>query len=131
VITFWKVIIGQGKQVKRFREDLTGAIAFYRQMRKEGKEVHLVSANRGFPPFKPGHKRYEERPSSKHIWCPYCMKWRQFVYTALRDRDGQVSAAENRCPVCKIPLHDYNVKKYNGYLEHLDMEALKKQVGAW
>lgn len=130
--TKWKVIFRQdGKlRLRRFQDDLESAMAFYKERRATGEETHLVSANKAFPPYKPGHKRYEERPSSKYLWCPYCIKWRAFVFTALR-MDGILGEPRNRCPICTIPITDYWVRKYNGMTEHVDMEALKKSVGAW
>ena len=131
--TYWKVIFRQDGRLrlKRFRADLSSAVTFYKEKRRDGLEVHLVSANRGFPPFKPGHARFEEKPSPKHIWCPYCLKYRLFVYSAIRDKDGQLTSPSNRCPICTIPIYDYHVRRFNGMADHVDMEALKKSVGAW
>lgn len=130
--TKWKVIWReQGKlRLKRFQDKLQDAIAFYREQKGLEKEVYLVCANKGFPPFKPGHKRYVERPSSKHMWCAYCMAWRQFRMTAIRT-DGILGEPQLRCPICTISINDWYIQKYNGLLEHTDMEKLKKLVGAW
>jgi hypothetical protein len=60
--------------------------------------VDIISMTMAFAPKQPGPK--------KHLWCPYCRKYRVFVWDSKFDVD--------RCPVCRITYNDYWVKKYNG-----------------
>lgn len=74
--------------------------------------VDIISLN---VPFKPKG----ESPHKNWYWCPYCNKWRPFIYN---DSFGQ-----NKCIICGISDLDFYVKKYNGLGKQDYIDTYKKK----
>lgn len=104
----WKVLWREGgKFLKRtFVEDKpTEAVAFAKDLKRRGLVVDVVSGRRAYAP-----PRFKEK--GKGIWCPYCIKWRDFDEFSVRC--GEVILAPTlRCPVCHISINDAYVRQFN------------------
>lgn len=108
----WKVIWQEhGKKLlKRFPGDPTPktAVAFAKQLKARGLTVEgVVSQRKAYPP--PAHMR--ER-IGKGIWCPYCVKWRDFREFPVK-LHGITLPSLLRCPCCHISIDDGFVRQYN------------------
>lgn len=125
---WWKVFINEpGGKRKMLRKETVGeAVNTAKEYRAQGFEVDVVSAVKGFAPT----QKAGARPTSKHYWCPYCVKYRVFRFMSVV-KDGFRGPEDLRCPVCHISDHDYNVRKYNHLFEHVDLEAAYKADGAF
>lgn len=79
-------------------------------------EVYVVSARRAYPPPlvdpKWPSKGYQSPPTHGLLWCPYCVKWREFEESAVRVM-GNISPDLFRCPICTISIMDHYVNLYN------------------
>lgn len=106
--------------------EVKDAVARAKELRAQGFVVDVISAVKAYPP----QKNSGPRPSAKHYWCPYCIKYRVFRYMAIR-RHGLKGPEDMRCPVCLISDHDYNIRKYNGMLESIDMQKLYELENAF
>ncbi len=110
----WKVIWTQeGKRLmRRFQGDSpkeSGAVAFARKLRGRGFVVDgVVSQKKAFPPPK-------GKTLGKGVWCPYCVKWRDFRVYAIR-KYSIVVPPILRCPVCQISINDGFVRAYNQHV---------------
>ena len=131
----WKVIWSDPasgkKRLKRF-EDTKEAVTFAKELREEVDKdsIHVVSAVHAYPIPKRYKKDGQEnpkhdRPSPRHLWCPYCIEWRIFIVSAVRF-DGLLSPEARRCPVCTVSVEDYHVKKLNHTLGVVEEEKLLK-----
>lgn len=113
----WKVIWFEGgRKLKKsaFPGDsprASGAIDYAKSVVARGipvENVHVVSMKRGYPPTA---KAREERMSGT-VWCPYCLKYREFRLSSISVA-GVLGPEDYRCPVCLISTQDYFVRKYN------------------
>jgi len=102
----------------------SGAIDYAKSLIARGipvDHVHVVSKRKAFPPT-------TEMLAKKILgfsWCPYCLKWREFKYSALKLKD-MVIPEEYRCPVCTISINDYYVKLYNPILiAHMEAKPVR------
>jgi hypothetical protein len=123
----WKLILTspQGeKKVYRYPE-VKSAVDKAKQFRAKGYEAEVISKSKAYGPT----RKAGPRPSSKHYWCPYCIKWRVFRYMAVR-RMGILGPEDMRCPVCLISDHNYYIRKYNGLLGTADLEMVYRLEGA-
>lgn len=115
MINGWKVIWFEGdkKRVRKFEGDSpkeSGAIHFGKRLQASGlNRVHIVSQRKAFAP--PKDKR--QAPETGMLWCPYCLKWRHFIETAIMDADGIRSPVLWRCPICTISVSNFYVRRYN------------------
>lgn len=105
----WKDETGYHK--KSFESDPpTPAVAFAKELKRRGISiVDVVSRRRAFPP--PLKAKPPDRPG--FLWCPYCIKWREFRELAVRDNDGIRGPELVRCVVCSLSIRDSYVRKYN------------------
>lgn len=118
----WKVLwTEEGVWKARRYESVEGAVLFAKALKAQGFSVDVVSAGHAYPPT----KKHGPRPSSMHYWCPYCIKWRAFVYRRIRLK-GITGPAELRCPVCTISVRDWFVQKYNHLLDAVNQDELIK-----
>jgi hypothetical protein len=124
----WKVIWIDHAGKKYFRNfdgekpRESGAIDFGKKLKAQGfHSVDVVSKRRAFAP-PPGKSR---PPSLGLLWCPYCLKWREFVFKSIRRGTVRTPVAW-RCPVCSISTEDHFVKRFN-FMEvaRLDEAAVK------
>lgn len=107
----WKVYWWEDgrKKFKRFDGPKpTLAVERAKELKREGKEVAVVSSSKAFSI--PPSKVYDREPGM--LWCPYCVAFRRFKIYALK-REHYVAEAKLRCPVCSISTDDYYVKKHN------------------
>ncbi|HET7713633.1 MAG TPA: hypothetical protein VFK94_04895 [Patescibacteria group bacterium] len=114
----------EGKLSKKHFEGKSPAeaVQFAKQLKKQGLSPNVFSSNHAFPPT----KDQEEKRRPGMMWCPYCIKWRNFKMMAIK-RSTYTSEAFMRCPICTISVNDYYVRKYNGFLEHMtEAEVIKK-----
>lgn len=107
----WKVLWSEGgaKKFRNFRSDPpTPAIQFAKELKKKQITVELISGH----PFPPTKKHLKpDKPGL--LWCPYCIKWRDFQELVVRDAEGLLTPALLRCPVCYISIRDVYVRHYN------------------
>lgn len=116
----WKVQFHkEGKLVfKKFEGNspkASGAVDFAAALKNRGISVDVISVRRAFPPPLKDRKKpwlgTQDPPQHGLLWCPYCLKWRDFHYAAImRETLGPEMF---RCPVCTISTSDYYVKKFN------------------
>lgn len=106
----------------------TDAPAFVHQLKERGiSEVNLISKRKAYAP-----------PVGKVIplgflWCPYCVKYREFSMFAVRIND-LIGPERYRCTVCTVGADNFYVRKYNqGRLRQQEIElevksAVKRSV---
>lgn len=114
----------EGKLTKKRFEGKSPAeaVQYAKDLKKQGLEPNIYCANHAFRPTQ--EQEQKRRPGM--VWCPYCIKWRDFKLISIR-RSTYTSEAFMRCPVCTISTNDFYVKKYNDFLEHLtEADVLKK-----
>lgn len=126
----WRVVWRKnGKRVRKtFQGDLPRpAIDFAKKVKAAGfLDVEVHSVRKAFPI--PASKLKERKPG--HLWCPYCLKWREFKMLAVRFSWG-VAEPALRCPLCYISTEDAFVKKYNlgsNVLAHAEIKPVKIRV---
>lgn len=123
----WKVLWTKpegGKSYKKFVDKSPKeAIAFGKELKRQGIRPSIISSNKAWPPTK--EQEINRRPGD--IWCPYCIKWRRFKLFAIRKKNYTTDAFL-RCPVCTISTNDFYVKKYNGMLEHMSESEMIKRL---
>lgn len=121
----WKVLWKTADGKKTFRKfdgpKPSEAVQFAKQLKRQGLAPNVISVNHAYPPT----QQQEEKRRTGQIWCPYCLRWRSFKLYAIR-RKTYVTDAQMRCPVCTISTNDFYVKKFNGFLEHMEeMDVIK------
>lgn len=110
----WKVIVShpvehnRGKRVHLYSEARQLRERFEQKFpQAQGYEITIVSTSRGYGP--PYSKITDEqlRLTNEHgkLWCPYCRKLRAF--------DWDHNWLLDRCPVCRISIDDFHVRKNN------------------
>lgn len=108
----WRVVFYRGgtRYHKTFTDEKpTPAIEFAKRAKRAGySDVNVHATKRGYPC--PTSKLKLREPGL--LWCPYCLKWREFKYLAVRFSTG-ISEPDLRCPVCYITPRDYYVRVYN------------------
>jgi len=109
----WKDSVGK-KKLRIFEGDsprTSGAIDFGKKLQDRGLRPDVVSRRHAFAP--PRNKL--KPPDTGLLWCPYCLKWREFRDFAIRV-DGIIGPSNYRCPVCIITIKDAYVRKYNEFM---------------
>jgi hypothetical protein len=97
----------------------SGAVEFAKDKRAHGTVVDVISRRRAYPP----PLKQQTSPSPGLLWCPYCIKWREFEESIVV-RDAYETPPALRCGVCTISIRDYYVRKYNPELVlRMDVEA--------
>src|SRR4051812_26794378 len=112
----WKVIWFESG-VKKVRSTFegnrpkeSGAIDFAKKLVKRGiplDQIHVVSKR------KPFDKPEKVVVANGLMWCPYCLKPREFVERAIKFKEGNVGPSLWRCPVCTISTFDAAVRRNN------------------
>jgi hypothetical protein len=87
---------------------LSGAVDYAKQLRDRGFPVDIISRRRGFPP----PIKFKEPPQLGMLWCPYCIKWREFHVAAVKTTE-YTGPSLLRCPACTISIMDYYVRRHN------------------
>jgi hypothetical protein len=113
MINAWNVQWNDGEKLVRkvFEGDSpkdSGAVSFAKELRGRGLSVDIISRRHGFPP----PVKMREPPRMGMLWCPYCIKWREFEVIAI-SHEGFTTPDLLRCPVCTISIMDYHVRTYN------------------
>lgn len=113
-------------KIKVFEGDSPkNAVAFAKEQRLHGivADVNVISRRQAFPP----PLKQVLPPRAGMIWCPYCIKWREFEESIVVRPDYETPAL-SRCSVCTISIKDYYVRRYNPELiARMEIEAeLKK-----
>lgn len=127
----WNVLFIEGERtlIKVFEGDSpkgSGAIAFAKQKRLQGIQADIISRRKGFGP--PDNKK--DPPSPGLLWCPYCIKWREFEDSSVQRGDYETPSLL-RCSVCLISIKDYYVRRYNPiFVERHDIELEMKRAKA-
>lgn len=113
----WKVIWFEGGVKKTKgpfegnRPKESGAVDFAKRLiQKRGipaSQVHVVSKR------KPFDKPDKVEVPNGWLWCPYCLKVRDFLEKAVRFKSGMVTPALFRCPICTVSIFDAAVKRNN------------------
>lgn len=113
-IVRWTTSEGK-KTFRRFEGDKpTDAVQFGKSLKRQGIKPNVISANHAYRPTE--KQEINRRPGM--IWCPYCVKWRNFKLFAIKRKD-YTTAPYMRCPICTISTNDFYVRKFNGLLEHM------------
>lgn len=102
----------------------SGALAFAKQLKAQGiNDVVLISKRHAFAP-----PVGQKPPAVGHLWCPYCVHWREFDNYAIRT-NGIVGPLRYRCTVCTMSEEDYWVRRYNtGRIRHRELELEVKET---
>ena len=106
------------------------AVDFGKELKARGiVVVDVISMRCAFPP----PPKRAVAPSPGLLWCPYCVKWREFEESAVIDKDGLVGPQLLRCPTCRISVKHAYVRKYNPdlviqYEMRQEMKARQKEV---
>lgn len=109
----WKVFwwVDGTKKVRHFiAEKPTEAVAYAKELKKQGHKVEVVSGRKA---YRPTDEQRINRESGQ-LWCPYCIKYRVFKIFAIR-RPTYVSSALLRCPVCTVSTDNYYTIRYNDF----------------
>jgi hypothetical protein len=95
----------------------TDAPAFVKQLKDRGIiEINLISKRKAYAP------PIGKPPPLGFLWCPYCVKYREFEVYAVKV-DGIVGPERYRCSVCTIGADHFWVRKYNhGRLRQQELE---------
>jgi hypothetical protein len=108
----WKAQWEEGHQlfVKKFEGDKpTRAVDFGKKLKARGIiVVNIISARRAFPP----PVKHSTPPQPGLLWCPYCLKWREFQEAEVLTKNYRTPVLL-RCPVCTISVKDAYVRMYN------------------
>lgn len=137
VINAWKVlwITEHHRRHKRFEGDSPKpAVEFGKELKRRGVlSVHIISARKAFaPPLKKKgfpSQGFEAPPAYGLLWCPYCVKWREFEDSAIVNKDGIEGPSIFRCSICTVSIMDYYIKLYNPEIvERLNI-ALEAKAG--
>ena len=98
------------RRFKRFEGDSPhDAVAFGKKLKSRGIiVVDIISQRRAFPP----PIKAQTSPKPGLLWCPYCVKWREFSEIEVQGRDFKTPALL-RCTVCTISVKDCYVRTYN------------------
>jgi hypothetical protein len=86
----------------------SGAVAFANELRRRGLLADVISRRRGFPP----PAKMKEPTRLGLLWCPYCLKWKEFQETAVKHEE-YLTPELLRCTTCTISIMDYYVRIYN------------------
>jgi hypothetical protein len=123
----WKVLWTKSEGGKTFRKfpgsSPKDAVEFAKELKRQGMKPNVVCANKAWRPTT--EQELKRRPGM--IWCPYCVKWRNFKLFRVRKK-SYTTEAFMRCPVCTISTNDFYVKKFNGFLEHITEADLIKKL---
>lgn len=108
----WKTqwVEGRQKFVKRFEGDKpTAAVEYGKKLKLRGiSVVDVISVRRAFPP----PLKQRESPKPGFLWCPYCVKWRDFEEAEVHTKE-YVTPSLLRCTTCTISVKDAYVRMYN------------------
>lgn len=86
----------------------SGAVQFAAELKSHGTPVDIISRRHAFPPT----GKHLNPPHPGLLWCPYCIKWREFEESAIVRPDYETPELM-RCTVCTISIRDYHVRMYN------------------
>lgn len=117
------------KLVRTFEGDKpseAGALDFAKRLKNQGLvDVALISKRRAFAP-----PAGSKPPQVGYLWCPYCVKWREFDTYSIRT-NGIIGPSSYRCTICTITVNNYWVRKYNaGRVRHKELEEeVKATIG--
>jgi hypothetical protein len=121
----WKVIwtTPQGKKTLKRFDEIKDAVQFRATLTRTGITAFVVSAVKAYGPK--SRPKAGPRPGHRYLWCPYCIDWRIFHYRAVTAHGFRAPAAL-RCTVCTISDADFFVRKYNGMVEVVSDDKIKK-----
>ena len=111
MINGWAVLWkdNEGAHKRKFEGDSpTEAVTFGKELKRRGFSVEVISRRRAFAP--PKNAKAPDSPGI--LWCPYCIKYREFREIAIRDEYG-LGPAIVRCIVCMISVRDAYVRRWN------------------
>lgn len=107
--------LAENKGLRWYEKPLEAAVTFAKELKKQGHAPDIVSCRQAFIPT------IKDKKPAGSIWCPYCMKYRQFRLFRVNRKDGIPAQGANRCPVCTITENNYYVQRYNGRIENLTL----------
>jgi hypothetical protein len=99
------------RKYRRFEGDRpseSGAVSFAKDLRRRGLAVEVISVRHAYPP--PEKMKRPDRPGL--LWCPYCVKWREFSEAIVVHPDYRTPELL-RCTICTISIRDAYVRRYN------------------
>lgn len=98
------------RKYKRFEGDSPKqAVEFGKSLKHRGLVVEgIISCRTAFPP----PLKQQTSPKIGMLWCPYCVKWREFEEAAVK-KPEYTTPSLLRCTVCTISVRDAYVRMYN------------------
>lgn len=122
------MVLWKNEEGKRKRKMFDGpkpseAIKYAKGLKRDGVNVDVASAGHAFPPSE--KQELKRRPGM--LWCPYCIKFRNFRLLRLKTQYG-TSGADLRCPICLISTNHYYVKRYNGLDYMTEADIIKRYL---
>lgn len=98
------------RRAKRFEGDSPSpAVSFGKGLKRRGIDVvDVISTRSAFPP----PLKHLSAPKPGLLWCPYCVKWREFEEAEVVFKDFRTPPLM-RCTTCTISIKDAYVRKYN------------------
>lgn len=104
----------------------SGATDFARELLASGISCNIISRRHAFPPT----GKHVDPPGPGLLWCPYCIKWREFEEAAVVRAEYETPELM-RCTVCTISIRDYYVRLYNPIIvERMEIEREMKKAKA-
>lgn len=104
----------------------SGAVKFAKELKLRGLRVDIISRRKGFAP----PQLRAEPPGPGLLWCPYCIKWREFEESSVVRGDYETPSLL-RCSTCLISIKDYYVRVYNPiFVERHEIELEMKKAKA-
>lgn len=101
----------------------SGAIAYAKALKLKGIHVDVISRRRAYAPTVG-----KESPRHGLLWCPYCIKWREFEVAAIVHPTYETPDLL-RCTVCTISVKDAWVRQFNPvFVERHAIEQEMRQV---
>lgn len=122
----WNVLYKEDERllIKVFEGDSpkeSGAVPFAKELRLNGITAEVISRRRAFAPQ--GWPYQVNPPAPGLVWCPYCVKWREYEEASVVHDDYETPSLL-RCTVCTISIKDFYVRKYNPILvERYEIQA--------
>lgn len=108
----WKTQWQEGRQL--FSKQFPGerpkrAVEFGKELKLRGiAVVDVISVRKAFPP----PAKHATSPAPGLLWCPYCLKWREFAESEVHYKDFYTPVLM-RCTTCRISIKDAYVRMYN------------------
>lgn len=120
-MVLWKTSEGKRKKKLFDGPKPSDAIKHAKGLKRDGLTVNVVSSGHAYPPTQ--KQELTRRPGM--LWCPYCLKFRNFRLLRVKS-STHTSGADLRCPVCLISTNHYWVKRFNNLEYMTEADIIKR-----